>query len=73
MTITAGLTAPPYGTGSWAKGPGLNLCGTEPKPFKRKGTFSGAMYQLTTTLATKEAEELSPERWVTCGPREQSG
>ena len=73
MTITAGLTAPQYCTGSRVKGPGLNLCGTEPKPFKRKGTYSGTMYRLMTTPATKEAGELSPESRVACGSRDQSG
>ena len=57
----------------WIKGPGLNLCGTEPKPFKRKGTYSGTMYRLMTTPVTKEAEELSQGRWVACGSRAQSG
>ena len=58
MTITAGLTAPQYCTRSRDKGPGPNLCGTEPKPFKRKGTYSGTMYRLIKTPATEEAEEL---------------
>ena len=59
----------------WIKGQGIwsQFVRNRTTPFKRKGTYSGTMYRLMRTPATKEAEEFSPETWVACGSRDQSG
>lgn len=53
----------------WIKG----LWGTEPRPFRRWGIYSGTTFQLVTILVTREAEAWNPLRWESCGFKGQVG